>query len=81
MRANGEIDIENCQRFGDALAAGAAAHRTVHVDLGAVGYMDSSGLRSLLAAKATAEAGGGSFDVIAASSIVTRLLDSTGLTG
>jgi len=43
--------------------------------------MDSSGLRSLLASRATAEAGGGSLDGVAASTIVTRLLDITGLTG
>ena len=41
--------------------------------------MDSSGLRLLLVAKAEAEASGRTLDVTAASSIVERLFEVTGL--
>ena len=81
VRAQGEVDIDNCQRFGDALLAEAAAGVKVRVDLSEVGYMDSSGLRSLLSAKAATEAAGGTFTLSAASSIIRRLLEITGLAG
>jgi len=78
--AQGEVDIDNCQRFGDALVAHVAPSTKLRVDLKDVGYMDSSGLRSLLSARAAMEGAGGSFTVSDASSIVRRLLEITGLT-
>ncbi len=80
VHVNGEIDIENCQQFADALAASASGHAHVHLDLGEVGYMDSSGLRALLVARTAAQDSDGTLDVTVASPIVARLFEITGLT-
>ena len=77
---SGEVDIENCQQFADALAASASSHTHLHLDLGEVGYMDSSGLRALLVARTAAQTAGGTLDVTVASPIVARLFEITGLT-
>ena len=74
----GEIDIDNCDQFGDGLNALIGATR-VGVDLGEVEYMDSSGLRAFLGAKAAIEQAGGTLEICGASSIVSRLFEITGL--
>ena len=53
----------------------------VHLDLSSVEYMDSTGLRTVLVAKGEIERAGGSLDVVAASNIVSRLIEITGIEG
>lgn len=56
----GEIDLATVAQLEDALAAPAAAGQRVVVDLTGCEFIDSSGLRALVSARATAaEAGGG----------------------
>ena len=52
---SGQVDIENCQQLADALESATEGQLHAHVDLTEVDYMDSSGLRALLVARAAAE--------------------------
>jgi anti-anti-sigma factor len=80
ITVTGEIDLETSGALHDALTR-ANQCRKVHLDLSGVDYMDSTGLRTVLVAKAEIERAGGSLDVVAASSIVSRLIDITGIDG
>jgi anti-anti-sigma factor len=75
---SGEIDLETSGALHDALA-NVYQCRAVHLDLSGVDYMDSTGLRTVLVAKGDIERAGGSLDVVAASSIVSRLIEITGI--
>ena len=74
----GEIDLESSAALVDAFA-GLGQPEAVHLDLGDVEYMDSTGLRAVLAARAELESRGARLDVVRASSIVARLFEITGL--
>ena len=80
ITVSGEIDLETSGALHDALTS-ASRCRTVHLDLSGVEYMDSTGLRTVLVAKGDIERAGGSLDVTAASSIVSRLIEITGIDG
>ncbi len=76
----GEVDLETSGALHEALAA-VYDCQEVHLDLSNVEYMDSTGLRTVLVAKGEIERAGGSLDVVAASSIVSRLIDISGIEG
>ncbi|MFI7603396.1 STAS domain-containing protein [Actinoplanes sp. NPDC049681] len=48
LRCAGEIDQSTAGLFADALAAAVPGRRRVEVDLGAVTFMDSSGINALV---------------------------------
>jgi anti-anti-sigma factor len=75
----GEVDLESCTELGVVLA-GLQGAGAVDVDLSGVTYLDSTGLRSLLAARDAAAERGGRLRVSAASNIVARLIEITGTT-
>ena len=74
----GEIDLETCASLSEALSE-VVTSRHVALDLTDVGYMDSTGLRTILAAKEEIEQAGGTLEVAAASTIVSRLIDISGV--
>jgi anti-sigma B factor antagonist len=75
---SGEIDLETSASLAAALTElGDAAD--VSIDLSGVAYMDSTGLRTLLSAKDEAARSGGTLRVSAASHIVSRLIEITGV--
>jgi anti-sigma B factor antagonist len=74
----GEIDLSTCDQLS-ATFAGLSTAREVHLDLSGVEYMDSTGLRAILAGRADLSARGAALDVVAASTIVARLIEITGL--
>jgi anti-anti-sigma factor len=74
----GEIDLNSSDQLAAALT-GLDDVPEVHLDLDGVGYMDSTGLRAVLAARAHREEHGAHLDVSRASTIVARLLEITGL--
>jgi len=78
ITVSGEIDLESSGALHDALTS-VYQCRAVHLDLSGVDYMDSTGLRTVLVAKGDVERAGGSLDVVAASSIVSRLIEITGI--
>jgi len=76
----GEIDLESSAALADALATMVSPHH-VSLDLTDVAYMDSTGLRTILVAKEDIERGGGTLGISAASNIVARLVEITGVDG
>jgi anti-sigma B factor antagonist len=75
---SGEIDLETSTDLATALAELGDAD-DVRVDLSSVDYMDSTGLRALLTAKDESARSGGQLRVSAASHIVARLIEITGV--
>ena len=74
----GDIDLDSSVELTDALAE-AHAFQEIAVDLADVNYIDSAGLRSLLNAQTTTAEAGGRLRITAASSIVSRLIEITGV--
>lgn len=75
--ASGELDAATADQLEAALAdAGKAA---VELDLAAVSFVDSSGLRVITAALRRAEEEGRSFSVSSVSEAVRRVFEMTGL--
>jgi len=76
----GEVDLDSSLALAETLAlAGARTAPVVSLDLTGVRYMDSTGLRAILEAKHDAERAGGNLTVIAASNIVRRLIEISGV--
>ena len=77
VTAIGEIDAATSETLESAITEAARAGLPVDVDLGAVSFIDSSGLRSLIVAQRDL---GERLKVVAASDVVVRLFEVTGLT-
>jgi len=75
---SGEVDLETSASLREALSE-IVSSRHVSLDLTGVGYMDSTGLRTILVAKEEIERAGGTLDVAAASTIVSRLIEISGV--
>ncbi len=73
----GEIDVNTCGRLHDALAAAIGRH--VRLDLSGVGFIDSSGLRSIISGQRQISEAGGSLTIVGLSAPARRLLEITGL--
>jgi anti-anti-sigma factor len=76
--ASGELDIMGAPRLSEALPAG--GETAVIIDLAAVEFMDSSGLRSLLEARTAAADAGRPFALARPSAAVARVLELVDLT-
>lgn len=81
LGASGEIDIASAQLLDVALATEIeVGQRTVALDLTRVGFMDSTGLRSIIRAHRRLEALGGRIAVVIGSAgIIRRLFEVSGL--
>jgi anti-anti-sigma factor len=77
--AEGELDLVGAPRLLDALP-GPGDGRVV-IDLGSVGFMDSSGLRSLLEARQRCQDAGRAFALTRPSEAVQRVLELVDLMG
>ncbi len=76
----GELDPHTAPMLDEEIAGVRAEGTTaVVLDLGGLGFMDSSGLRVIIAANADLEEQGGSLSLRAPSDTVRRLLEITGL--
>lgn len=73
-----EIEVTEAQgrRLEASLTGGGGA---VVLDLGAVSFIDSSGLRALLIGQDSITQGGGQLEVVNPSTVVRRLFQITGL--
>lgn len=78
VAVDGQIDSHTAVGLDDALAE-IAADRNVSVDLSAVSFIDSSGLRVLVRAEKRHSGGGGALTLLSPSEAVARLLEITGL--
>lgn len=77
VRVSGEIDVNTCGQLQDALVA--LEGRRVALDLEHVGFIDSSGLRSVIAGQRRITDAGGGLRISAVSAPARRLLEITGL--
>lgn len=76
----GEIDLSTTEQVADAVhTAMAGRPREVHVDMAAVTFLDSSGIRILLQAHREAAEQGIGLRLVHAHRRVTEVLDLTGL--
>src|SRR3954471_15175023 len=75
----GEVDVESAPRMRDALLRSIAEEEAVILDLGAVSFLDSSGLAALIVVDRAATAKGIRFRLQSVPPRVTRLLTLTGL--
>lgn len=80
VEASGEIDLSNFQAVGDEISQVMTAGVVkVAIDLRAVGFMDSTGLRMLTAAHQQLADAGGELVVVVDGGPVSRLFSITGL--
>jgi anti-sigma B factor antagonist len=76
----GEIDLGTASELSDhALAAVRDVSPHVVIDVSGVSFMDSTGLKVLVAVHREAEAAGGSLAIVGATRPVLRVLSVTGL--
>jgi anti-anti-sigma factor len=72
LHGAGLLDAEVRRLFGDPVHA-------LEIDAGDLEFVDSSGLRSIVLARAEAEAVGASFRIAAVSATVSRVIEIAGL--
>jgi anti-sigma B factor antagonist len=77
--ARGELDLVGAPRLLQALPAEGSS--PIVLDLGEVGFMDSSGLRSLLEARQACADAGRDFAIARPSEAVCRVLELVDLSG
>jgi anti-sigma B factor antagonist len=78
VRAGGELDRGTAERLGSALDAARADGATVLLDLSAVSFIDSTGLRILLNSARAVDSHDWALFIIRASSAVWRLVELSG---
>jgi anti-sigma B factor antagonist len=76
----GDVDLETASSLSDEVAT-ATSDESPHlvIDLGGVTFLDSSGLKVLVATSKRAEKAGGSMSLVAVPHIVMRVLTVTAL--
>jgi anti-sigma B factor antagonist len=80
LTLRGELDLVNAETVATRLDALRAAGQPVLLDLDALDFMDSSGLRVVLNAAEASDASGWPFSVTHGPDQVRRLFESTGVT-
>ena len=81
VTVQGDVDIESAPRLTDAVDdALRRGRRHIAVDMGAVTFLDSTGLSAILRGRRDAVAAGGSLRLTDASRSVLLVLDLTNLT-
>jgi anti-sigma B factor antagonist len=78
LRLSGEIDAHSAASLAHRLAEASAA-KVLQLDLAEVGFIDSSGLRVLLAVHRDREGRGCRLELVDPSPVVRRLLELTAL--
>jgi anti-sigma B factor antagonist len=80
IRASGELDRSTADRLSSALSAAQADGVTTLLDLSAVSFIDSAGLRVLLRAARAVDAHNWACFIVRASGVVRRLVAVSGTT-
>ena len=80
VRVSGDLDLSTADRLGSALDAARADEVTTLVDLSAVNFIDSAGLKVLLESAQAADAGNWAWCIVRASSAVWRIAEVSGTT-
>ena len=79
IRLRGELDIDSAPDLERVLLRPRPAHQRVLLDLGELKFMDSTGLRVLLRARAAADEGGWDIFLCNVHPTIERLFDMTGV--
>jgi anti-anti-sigma factor len=79
VRPVGELDISTVAEFAPIVERECSSKANLVVDLTGLSFLDCAGLRVLLYAHALANSNGGTFRLIAGSTIVQRIFHLTGL--
>ena len=79
IRLRGELDIESAPDLERVLLRSRPAHQRVVLDLAELKFMDSTGLRVLLRARAAADEGGWDIGLRNVPPTIRRLFDMTGV--
>jgi anti-anti-sigma factor len=80
IRATGELDLAVADQLVRVALDGLASAPAVHLDLGEVTFIDSTGLGSLLRIRNEAAAASKEFRLVRVPAAVSRLLQITGMT-
>ena len=80
VTVTGEIDAATAGELETALVSAVPGATSIDVDMAAVGFMDSSGLRAMVIAMYAADEAGVPLRIVATTPTVDRLLSITGLT-
>jgi anti-sigma B factor antagonist len=80
VRVSGDLDLSTADRLRSALDAARADGVTTLVDLSAVNFIDSAGLKVLLRSTQAADADHWTWCIVRASSAVWRLAEVSGTT-
>jgi anti-sigma B factor antagonist len=76
----GDLDMSSTDQFGGCVGEVLEQHpMSIAIDAHGVAFMDSSGLRSLLLARAAAEQAGVAFRISQPSPAVRRMVERTGI--
>jgi anti-anti-sigma factor len=79
VRVSGEVDMSRYRDLDRVLASAGADATTLEIDLSAVSFMDSQGLRLLLRALERADGDGRRVVIVDPSPFVRRLMDVAGV--
>jgi len=81
MGVSGEVDVYAAPALRDGLTELLQGGRSVVVDLSDVGFLDSTGLGALVAARTTASESGASLPLVCTHQRILKLFTITGLDG
>lgn len=79
MVVSGDLDLASAEGFVESATAAAADVSVLHLDLGDVTFMDSTGLGALIKVRNLMIERGGSVALVNISSAVERVLELTGM--
>ncbi|MBR7825017.1 STAS domain-containing protein [Actinospica sp. MGRD01-02] len=79
LSIRGDLDLASAQALREPLAESLSRNSLVVIEMGACGFMDSSGLRVLLAAAQRAGQAGGALRLVEVGPEVERVIEMTGL--
>ena len=80
-RVSGEVDVYSAPALRDGLTELLASGSSVIVDLTEVGFLDSTGLGALVAARKVAEDNGAQLPLVCTKERILKLFTITGLDG
>lgn len=81
LRVTGELDLDTAGQLADVVrdAVAGPGFERLEIDLGAVSFLDSSGLRVLVTGRTNAHSHGGTFAAVNVPPNIRRTMDITGL--
>jgi len=79
LRLAGELDLATVPVFEEAREALHGAYSAIVLDLSALEFIDSSGLRAVIAAQQLTEGAGARFEIVPGPPAVQRVFEVTGL--